>query len=128
MSDASNPAKDFATATAPLCAGPSTEIGGPSRYKIPAGAVDTHAHVLGLPPRYPLEVGRSYTAPEATAVSYLDMLDRTGMAYGVLVQPSVHGTDNRLAEETIVANIKRLRGVAVLRMRAVSVISTMNVL
>ena len=113
MSDASNPAKDFATATAPLCAGPSTEIGGPSRYKIPAGAVDTHAHVLGLPPRYPLEVGRSYTAPEATAVSYLDMLDRTGMAYGVLVQPSVHGTDNRLAEETIVANIKRLRGVAV---------------
>ncbi len=106
-------AKDFATPSAPLCAGPDPEIGGPSRYEVPAGAVDIHAHVLGLPPRYPLEEGRSYTAPEATAESYLSMLDKTGMAHGVLVQPSVHGTDNRLAEEVITANKKRLRGVAV---------------
>ena len=106
-------AKDFATPTAPVCAGPDPEISGPSRYEVPAGAVDTHAHVLGLPPRYPLEKDRGYTAPEATAAAYLSMLDKTGMAHGVLVQPSVHGTDNRLAEETIVANSKRLRGVAV---------------
>lgn len=107
-------AKDFATQTAPLCAAPNPEIGGPSRYKIPVGAVDTHAHVLGLPPRYPLEAGRSYTAPEATPASYLAMLQATGMTHGVLVQPSVHGTDNRLAEETISANREKLRGVAVI--------------
>jgi len=106
-------ARDFATPTAPVCAGPDPEIGGPSRYKVPAGAVDTHAHVIGLPPRYPLEKDRGYTAPEAAAASYLGMLDKTGMAYGVLVQPSVHGADNRFAEETIAANRERLRGVAV---------------
>jgi predicted TIM-barrel fold metal-dependent hydrolase len=41
------------------------------------------------------------------------MLKKTGMAHGVLVQPSVHGTDNRLAEETIAAHPQKLRGVAV---------------
>jgi predicted TIM-barrel fold metal-dependent hydrolase len=107
-------AKDFATPTAPVCAGPNPEIRGPSRYKVPPGAVDTHAHVLGFPPRYPLVESRSYTAPEATAASYLTMLDKTDMTHGVLVQPSVHGTDNRLIEETLVAHRKKLRGVAVI--------------
>jgi len=107
-------AKDFATPTAPVCAGPNPEIAGPSRYRVPAGAVDTHAHVLGLPPRYPLEEGRSYTAPEATPGMYLRMLEKTGMTHGVLVQPSVHGIDNRLAEEALVANRTKLRGVAVI--------------
>ena len=60
---------------------------------MPRGAVDTHAHVIGLPPKYPFMPGRSYTPPEATAKSYLAMLDATGMAYGVLTQVSVHGTD-----------------------------------
>jgi predicted TIM-barrel fold metal-dependent hydrolase len=106
-------ARDFATRSAPLCAGPNPEIGGPARFNVPPGAVDTHAHVLGLPPRYPLEAGRSYTAPEATPAAYLSMLEKTGMTHGVLVQPSVHGTDNRLAEEALVAHRKKLRGVAV---------------
>jgi predicted TIM-barrel fold metal-dependent hydrolase len=57
---------------------------------------------------------RSYTAPEATAASYLAMLEKTGMTHGVLVQPSVHGTDNRLLEETLVAHREKLRGVAVI--------------
>jgi predicted TIM-barrel fold metal-dependent hydrolase len=35
------------------------------------------------------------------------------MAYGVLIQVSVHGTDNRLMAETLRANRERLRGVAV---------------
>ena len=81
---------------------------------MPRGAVDTHAHVIGLPPKYPFMPGRSYTPPEATAKSYLAMLDATGMAYGVLTQVSVHGTDNRLLVETLTANRNRLRGIAVI--------------
>lgn len=42
------------------------------------------------------------------------MLDATGMAHGVLVQVSVHGTDNRLLIETVAAHPARLRGVAVM--------------
>jgi len=42
------------------------------------------------------------------------MLDATGMTYGVLVQVSVHGVDNRLLLETLRNNRARLRGIAVM--------------
>ncbi|MFG1410750.1 amidohydrolase family protein [Xanthobacter sp. VTT E-85241] len=97
----------------PACPGPDPHPRGATRFKVPVGAVDTHAHVIGAPPDYPLMPNRSYTAPVATAADYLGMLDATGMTYGVLVQVSVHGTDNRLMLETLRANPARLRGVAV---------------
>ncbi|OYV39089.1 MAG: GntR family transcriptional regulator [Rhodospirillales bacterium 20-64-7] len=77
---------------------------------MPAGAVDTHAHVIGPPP-YVEE--RSYTAPPALPAAYSNMLDATGMAYGVLVQVSVYGTDNSLLLDTLAAHPERLRGIAV---------------
>ena len=96
------------------CPAPDPNPTGPSRYGLPAGAVDTHAHVIGLPPDYPLVADRSYTPPAAPAERYLAMLDATGMRNGVLIQVSVHGTDNRLMLETLRANRSRLRGVAVI--------------
>lgn len=96
------------------CPAPDPHPGGPTRYAVPPGAVDTHAHVIGLPPAYPLVAQRSYTPPAAPAERYLAMLDATGMAHGVLVQVSVHGTDNRLMIETLRANRQRLRGIAVI--------------
>lgn len=99
--------------TPPDCPGPAANPRGPSTFKVPKGAVDTHAHVIGVPPDYPLVPNRSYTAPAASAENYLAMLDGTGMTYGVLIQVSVHGTDNRLMLETLRAHPKRLRGVAV---------------
>ena len=99
---------------APACPGPNPEPHGPQRWAVPAGAVDTHAHVIGLPPNYPFVDGRSYTPPEATAARYLAMLDATGMSYGVLIQVSVHGTDNRLMMETLTAYRTRLRGIGVI--------------
>jgi len=96
------------------CPAPDPHPAGPTRYAVPPGAVDTHAHVIGLPPAYPLVAERSYTPPAAPAEAYLAMLDATGMAHGVLVQVSVHGTDNRLMLETLRANRQRLRGIAVI--------------
>lgn len=96
------------------CPAPDPRPAGPTRYAVPAGAVDTHAHVIGLPPAHPFVAQRSYTPPAAPAEAYLAMLDATGMAHGVLVQVSVHGTDNRLMVETLRANRQRLRGVAVI--------------
>jgi len=101
------------TTTPPDCPGPAANPRGPDTFKVPKGAVDTHAHVIGAPPDYTLVPQRSYTAPAAPAEKYLAMLDGTGMTYGVLIQVSVHGTDNRLMLETLRANPKRLRGVAV---------------
>ena len=96
------------------CPPPDPHPRGPTRFAVPPGAVDTHAHVIGGPPEHPFVEARSYTPPAAPAAAYLAMLDATGMANGVLVQVSVHGTDNRLMRETLRANRARLRGVAVI--------------
>ncbi len=106
-------AESFATERAPLCAAPDPDPRGPTRYVVPPGAVDCHAHIIGLPPRYPLVETRSYTAPEASKQAYLAMLKATGMTHGVLVQPSVHGTNNSLITEALRAEKDKLRGIAV---------------
>jgi 2-pyrone-4,6-dicarboxylate lactonase len=106
--------RDAGTDPAPACPGPDPRPLGPTRFRVPPGAVDTHAHVIRLPPTYPFVEGRSYTPPEATPEAYLGMLDATGMTYGVLIQVSVHGSDNRLMLETLRAHPDRLRGIAVI--------------
>jgi 2-pyrone-4,6-dicarboxylate lactonase len=100
------------TATAPQGAAPAPNPRSPD-FPIPAGAVDTHAHVVGLPPQWPLAVNRSYTPVESPVEDYLTMLDATHMTYGVLIQVSVHGTNNGLMLEALKAHPGRLRGVAV---------------
>ncbi len=99
---------------APACPGPHTDPSGPTRFRVPPGAVDAHAHVIGLPPNHPFVAVRSNTPPAATPAAYLAMLDATGMTCGVLVQVSVHGTDNRLMLQTLRDHPARLRGTAVL--------------
>ena len=96
------------------CPGPHPEPQGPRTFEVPCGAVDTHAHVIGAAPEFPLVPDRSYTAPAATPEAYLHMLDATGMTHGVLVQVSAHGTDNRLMLQTLKANPGRLRGIGVM--------------
>jgi 2-pyrone-4,6-dicarboxylate lactonase len=81
----------------------------PRGFRLPAGAVDTHAHVIGRE----YIAGRSYTPRPAPASDYLRMLDATGMQYGVLVQVSVHGSDNTLLLQALSEQPGRLRGIAV---------------
>ncbi len=99
---------------APPCPPPDPQPHGPTCFTVPAGAVDCHAHVIGQPPDHPFVDGRSYTPPAAPEAAYLDMLDRTGMAHGVLVQVSVHGTDNSLMLQTLRRHPARLRGIGVM--------------
>ena len=82
----------------------------PRQFSLPSGAVDAHAHVIGT--SYIAQ--RSYTPHPAPAESYMHMLDATGMTYGVLIQVSVHGTDNSLMLETLRTHRDRLRGIAVI--------------
>ncbi|AOK48972.1 GntR family transcriptional regulator [Burkholderia sp. MSMB617WGS] len=100
----------FSTASA--CAAPLPDIE-PPRFAMPRGAVDTHAHVVSADPAYRMVDDRSYTPPPAPEEKYLAMLDATGMTYGVLVQISVYGTDNRYMLEVLGRHPRRLRGVAV---------------
>lgn len=96
-----------------LCAAPLPDVAEPS-FQVPLGAVDTHAHVVAAnADAYPMVAERSYTPPPAPEDKYLAMLDACGMTYGVLVQISVYGTDNRYILDVLRRNRQRLRGVAV---------------
>ena len=92
-----------------VCPAPDPHQRGPRQFAVPVGAVDTHAHVVGTA----FVPDRSYTPPAASGQQYLGMLDATGMSYGVLIQISVHGTDNAVMLDVVDANRDRLRAVAV---------------
>jgi predicted TIM-barrel fold metal-dependent hydrolase len=98
--------------TAPYCLAPFSTVE-PAAFGMPAGACDTHAHVISASDVHAMAPTRSYTPPPAPGAKYLAMLDATGCARGVLVQISVYGTDNAYLLEVLKANPDRLRGVAV---------------
>lgn len=77
-----------------------------------AGHWDCHAHLFGPYADYPLAAERTYTPPEAVEQQYAALLDRLGMAHGVLVHPSAYGTDHRLVLATLAAR-PQWRGVLV---------------
>jgi predicted TIM-barrel fold metal-dependent hydrolase len=106
------PAHPLASASAPACAGPRADMHAPP-WPVPFGACDAHAHVVGDGFEYPFVASRSYTPPAAGERQYMRMLDGLGLTFGVLVQVSVHGTDNRLMLEVLRNHPQRLRGIAV---------------
>lgn len=74
--------------------------------------VDTHAHIFHQ--NLPMVPGRRYSPHyDALVEDYLGYLDRHGLAYGVLIQPSFLGTDNHYLLEALSRYPKRLRAVAV---------------
>jgi predicted TIM-barrel fold metal-dependent hydrolase len=95
------------------CLGPGP-ASAPRKIKVPAGAWETHAHVIGPTSDYPFVAGRHFNPPPASPSDFVAMLDRVGMQYGVVVQVSVHGTDNRLLVEALRAYPSKLCGVAVI--------------
>lgn len=82
-------------------------------FVMPSGAVDTHAHLFGPADRYPYSPARGYTPPDATLAQYERLHRILGVARGVLTQPSVYGTDNRLILDTLREQRYRLRAIAV---------------
>jgi 2-pyrone-4,6-dicarboxylate lactonase len=98
--------------TAPYCLAPLAQIA-PASFPMPAGACDTHAHVISQSADYPMVAARIYTPPPAPEAKYLAHLDAVGCTRGVLVQISVYGTDNRYLLEVLGRHPDRLRGVAV---------------
>jgi 2-pyrone-4,6-dicarboxylate lactonase len=81
---------------------------------IPRGACDCHAHVFGPLNRFAFIEGRSYTPRERLASDYRAMLDALGIDRGVIVQPSVFGTDNGATLNALSELGENFRGVAVL--------------
>lgn len=93
----------------PTCPGPDPTPRPPA-FAIPAGACDTHAHVFDAA-RFPYQATRAYTPPDNGVERLLATHDALGIARGVVVQASVHGTDNRAVLEAAAAHPQRLRAV-----------------
>lgn len=87
----------------------------PPAFKAPAGACDSHAHVFGPYPRFPLAEDRSYTPAEYPAAAFIAHLDQLGLERGVLVTASASGTGvgNAVVIDALRQYPTRLRGVAV---------------
>ncbi len=114
MSSAST-AKDpraGAPAEPPLCAAPDPAPRKP-RLAMPPLACDCHAHICGPKSRYAYFPERIYTPPDALLSDYRHMLATLGLERGVLVQPSVYGTDNTAMLDALKAAGPQFRGVAV---------------
>jgi predicted TIM-barrel fold metal-dependent hydrolase len=81
---------------------------------MPPLACDTHAHVFDAA-RYPYQATRGYTPPDNDVTRLLALHDALGIARGVVVQASVHGTDNRAVLDAASAHPDRLRAIVAVR-------------
>ncbi len=63
-------------------------------WKLPAGAWDTHFHVLGPQARFPYAPTRKYTPPDAPLAQSLALHGALGIARGLVVHANTHGFDN----------------------------------
>jgi predicted TIM-barrel fold metal-dependent hydrolase len=97
---------------APNIPGPNPEPRKPDT-KFPSQSCDCHAHVFGPQRRYAYTSDAAYIPPDALPDSYIAMLRTIGCDRGVLVQPSVYGTDNTAMLDTLRAASFTLRGIAV---------------
>lgn len=95
----------------PPCA-PPRETVTPPRLVVPRGSVDCHAHVFGPAARYPYALPRSYTPPDALLPAYLSVLAVLGIDRGVIVHPSVYGTNNRITLDALAEAGPAFRGTA----------------
>lgn len=96
-----------------VCVGPA-EARKPLHFRVPDDAWDCHAHVVGAPPDYPYVSPRQFTPYPVPVEDYLRVLDAVGFRYGMLVQISVHGTDNRYMIEAAKEHRDRLLTTAVI--------------
>ena len=81
------------------------------KFTPPTGACDAHCHLFGPPEVFPYSDRRRYTPPAAPFEHYMMMLDIIGIDRGIIVQPNVHDTDNRISLDAIARSEGRLRGV-----------------
>ncbi|WP_395673040.1 amidohydrolase family protein [Inquilinus sp.] len=81
-------------------------------FRLPPLACDAHCHIFGPGDRYPYAPDRSYTPPDAPLEMFAALHAKLGVERAVIVNASVHGTDNRVALDAIAQSNGRYRAVA----------------
>ena len=91
--------------------GPDPDTKTPA-FKLPPLSCDAHCHIFGPGAKYPYAPNRSYTPPDAPLEMFRAMHAKIGVERAVIVNASVHGTDNRVALDAIAQSGGRYRAVA----------------
>ena len=94
----------------PTIAGPDPDVH-PPKFKLPPGSVDTHTHIFGPQSLYPYAADRTYTAPEAPLAAFQSLHQKIGCDRAVIVNATIHGTDNRPVTDAIAQSGGRYLGV-----------------
>jgi 2-pyrone-4,6-dicarboxylate lactonase len=86
-----------------------------AKFKLPAGACDTHLHVYGPFDRYPLVAERGYDPdPHSTLDDYLRTHRALGLERAVIVTGSGNGTNNRITLDALTRMDGKFKGLALL--------------
>ena len=96
----------------PMIAGPDPDTKTPT-FKLPRGAVDTHTHIFGPAGKFPFAADRPYTAPEAPLSMFRELHAKIGCDRAVIVNATLHGTDNRVVTDAIAQYPRQYRGIGV---------------
>jgi predicted TIM-barrel fold metal-dependent hydrolase len=95
----------------PTIPGPDPNTRTP-KFKLPPLACDAHTHIFGPGDKYPYAPGRPYTPPDAPLGDFRALHKKLGIGRAVIVNASVHGTDNRVALDAIAVSDNTFRAVA----------------
>src|SRR6266849_4103137 len=95
----------------PTIPGPDPDPRTP-KFRLPSLASDAHTHIFGPGDKYPYAPGRPYTPPDAPLEDFRALHAKLGIGRAVIVNASVHGTDNRVALDAVAAGGGAYRAVA----------------
>jgi 2-pyrone-4,6-dicarboxylate lactonase len=81
-------------------------------FELPPKSCDTHTHIFGPASHYPFAANRPYNAPEAPLEAFRAVHQKIGVERCVIVNATVHGTDNRVVTDAIAASGGAYKGIA----------------
>jgi 2-pyrone-4,6-dicarboxylate lactonase len=88
---------------------PNTKIPG---FTLPPKSCDTHTHIFGPASHYPFASNRPYDPPEASLDDFRALHRKIGVERCVIVNATVHGTDNRVVTDAIAQSGGAYKGIA----------------
>ncbi len=81
-------------------------------FKLPPKSCDTHTHIFGPASRYPFAPNRPYNAPDAPLEAFRALHEKIGVERCVIVNATLHGTDNRVVTDAIAQSNGAYKGIA----------------
>jgi 2-pyrone-4,6-dicarboxylate lactonase len=81
-------------------------------FKLPPKSCDTHTHIFGPAARYPFSPNRPYNTADAPLETFRSVHEKIGVERCVIVNATVHGTDNRVVTDAIAQSEGAYKGIA----------------